>query len=140
MPVLFVTTNSTASLEAKTQLCSALTHGVGEILRVPNGHVHIVINDGQFLAFGGDHLTPAGLVTVQAATLQIREENRKVLCDMIMPLLANTYSISSHRTTTFFQEFPVENIAVGNQVMLFSKPSLDDPAPQGSPRVSMQKA
>ncbi|KAJ9513994.1 hypothetical protein QJQ45_021081, partial [Haematococcus lacustris] len=100
MPVVSIVTNSTLSLEVKVTVSKAITSAAATILKTPAAHVHVHLSDAQFLSFGGDYETPCAVITVKGASMQISEEARKKLVSFMGPLL--------------------QNIAVGDQIMVFS--------------------
>ncbi|GFH28770.1 Tautomerase/MIF superfamily [Haematococcus lacustris] len=120
MPVVSIVTNSTLSLEVKVTVSKAITSAAATILKTPAAHVHVHLSDAQFLSFGGDYETPCAVITVKGASMQISEEARKKLVSFMGPLLQETCSCDARHTTTHFIEIPVENIAVGDQIMVFS--------------------
>lgn len=126
MPIITIVTNASASLELKRQLIQALTVAFSEAIKCAGEHVHVHILDSQCFAFGGDYDTPAASITVKATALQIWPEVRKTLVERMIPVLQESLAIAPDRTTTMFEELPVENIAVGTNISVFLK------SPRGS--------
>ena len=90
-------------------------------LQIPTGHVHLYVQDGAFYAFGGDVDTAAAYVTVKSSALQILPEGRKEIVRELMPILSTAFpGLSAERVNSFFEELPVENIAVGTNIATFA--------------------
>ncbi|MEW5313141.1 MAG: hypothetical protein WDW38_004732 [Sanguina aurantia] len=89
---------------------------------VPTTHVHLAINQ-QFFAHGGDSTSPACHVTIRASEGQIRPEKRRTVVTMLVPLLQQAIdNLDGERVIAYFEELPVENIAVGANIAVFGKP------------------
>mmetsp|Transcript_28628 Transcript_28628/g.63006 ORF Transcript_28628/g.63006 Transcript_28628/m.63006 type:complete len:138 (-) Transcript_28628:519-932(-) len=121
MPVITIVTNVVVPLDVKKAVVQQLTAIFAEEIKTPPGHVHVHISDGQSFAFGGDMDTPAVFITVKASALQIWPDVRKVLIGRMVPVLQTAVNVVPERTTTMFEELPVENIAVGTNIAVFTK-------------------
>jgi hypothetical protein len=65
MPLLQVVTNVVLLPDQKVALAQALQEPISTQLRIPVSHVHVHITDGAFLSYGGDHVTPAAVKSIQ---------------------------------------------------------------------------
>ncbi|KAG2483118.1 hypothetical protein HYH03_018008 [Edaphochlamys debaryana] len=148
MPVITVITNAKASVEQKIKIAKALNELVATEVRVPAGHVHVLIQDEQFFSFGDDLEKPAVYLTVKSSALQILPEARRnLVADFVPALQAALPDLSAWRVNTMFEELPVECIAVGSNIATFGAPKSTggsarnslgggptSPKPQESPR------
>ncbi|GFR41641.1 hypothetical protein Agub_g2376 [Astrephomene gubernaculifera] len=123
MPLINVVVNKEAGLDAKKTLAKAITELFAAECRVPASHVHVVILDNQFISFGADSEKAAAYITVKSSQLQILPEARRSLVSEIVPALkAVIPDLDGYRINTFFEDLPVENIAIGPNIATFSKP------------------
>ncbi|KAF5826560.1 Tautomerase/MIF superfamily [Dunaliella salina] len=122
MPLITITTNVECSPEGKAKLAQLINQEVTNTHSgTPASHVHVHIMASEFLSFGGDANSPCATVTVKCAAQLLDGAARKSLVERIVPLLQSNLGCSPERTTTFFHEVPVEAIAVGTNIMVFSK-------------------
>ncbi|GAX73062.1 hypothetical protein CEUSTIGMA_g515.t1 [Chlamydomonas eustigma] len=121
MPIITINTSTVSALEAKLQLMTELNASFAEELKIPSGHVHIHVLDGQCFAFGGDSSRPGAYITIKASALQIWPEVRRDLALKLTTLIQKHLDVPAERTTTMFEELPVENIAVGSNIAVFVK-------------------
>lgn len=119
MPVVAIHTNVHVAPPLKAQLLERVLDVFSTEAKTHRTHVHVHIADGQFLAFGGDHVTPAAYVIVRSASQQIPSEARQSIIKQLIPAMtASIAELKDDRVTTLFEELPVERIAVGTDVML----------------------
>eukprot|EP00798_Chlamydomonas_sp_ICE-L_P031470 gene31470-6658_t len=120
MPFIQIVMNTKLELDAKQTLVASLTSAFSEEIKIPKGHIHTMIRDGEFFAFGGDVSTPSAWATVKSSNHQIAPEVRKLLVTRLVPLLTEACpGLIADRTVTLFEEMPVENIAIGTHIMVF---------------------
>ncbi|KAG1680321.1 hypothetical protein FOA52_015411 [Chlamydomonas sp. UWO 241] len=117
MPVIIVTTNSVCA--DKKSFVQAVGAAAATCLRVIPGHVHVHLVEGQCFGFGGDIDTAGAYVLVKSASLNINPDARKALVVDLAPMLQSALGASPERTTTIFEEVPVEQIAVGTAIMVY---------------------
>ncbi|EFJ47740.1 hypothetical protein VOLCADRAFT_104979 [Volvox carteri f. nagariensis] len=120
MPVVQIVVNKEASPDTKKAVAKGLTEIVAAECRVPQGHVHVLILDNQFFSFGDNYEKTAAYVTVRSSAQQIVPEARRNLVVEMVAILTTAFAdLDPYRINTFFEELPVENIAVGCFSYLF---------------------
>ncbi|GLC42357.1 hypothetical protein PLESTB_000655900 [Pleodorina starrii] len=121
MPVVQIVVNKPLEQDKKKAVAKGLTGLVSAECRVPAGHVHVLILDNQFFSFGDDSEKPAVYVTVRSSAQQIvPEARRNLVVEMVGVLTTAIPDLDAFRINTFFEELPVENIAVGAHIATFA--------------------
>ncbi|PNW84112.1 hypothetical protein CHLRE_04g221400v5 [Chlamydomonas reinhardtii] len=121
MPVIEIIVNK--PLDDKKALSKSITDLFAHEVRVPPGHVHTLILDNQYFAFGNDVDKTAVYVKVRSSAQQITAEARRTLVAELIPLLITAFpDLDAYRVNTMFEELPVENIAVGAHIAVFGAP------------------
>ncbi|GLI71101.1 hypothetical protein VaNZ11_016172 [Volvox africanus] len=123
MPVVQIVVNKEASLDTKKAVAKGLTELFAAECRVPPGHVHVLILQNEFFSFGDNYEKAAAYVTVRSSAQQIVPEARRNLVVEIVAVLTAAFpDLDAYRINTFFEELPVENIAVGAHIATFGAP------------------
>ncbi|KAG2452101.1 hypothetical protein HYH02_003135 [Chlamydomonas schloesseri] len=121
MPVIEIIVNK--AVADKKTLAQGITDLFSSEVRVPPGHVHTLIQDNQYFAFGNDVDKAAVYVKVRSSAQQITAEARRTLVAELIPVLsASLPDLDAYRVNTMFEELPVENIAVGAHIAVFGAP------------------
>ncbi|KAG2423185.1 hypothetical protein HXX76_010953 [Chlamydomonas incerta] len=121
MPVIEIIINKPVA--DKKALSKGITDLFAQEVRVPTGHVHTLIMDNQYFAFGNDVDKAAVYVRVRSSAQQITAEARRTLVAEIIPVLTGSVAdLDPYRVNTMFEELPVENIAVGAHIAVFGAP------------------